>query len=136
MNMNNIRNCLVWGSLKVRIFAVVSVVMFTVFMMLFESYGYKPLFLLKTIEGKITDVNNQDQYRSGKTGVDVDLSCMELTLDSFDDRLISTNSNIANRFSPGESVKLWVYYDEYDYFFNQAKDVENNEMILKYNKNR
>jgi hypothetical protein len=134
--MKKLWNKIVWSNPKVKIFATVSVIMFTIFMMLFESYGNKPIFFLKVIEGKITEINDNERFRSGKVGVEVKLPCMELNLDSFKEPLIHKDRTLAKRFNPGQKVKLWIYHNDYDYFFIKAKNVESNEIIVNYNERK
>lgn len=134
--MKKLWNKIVWSNPKIKIFATVSIIMFTIFMMLFESYGNKPVFFLKVVEGRITKINDDEKFRSGRVGVEVKLPCMELNLDSFKEPIINKDRKLAKRFYTGQKVKLWLYHNDYDYFFIQAKDVESNEIIVNYDESK
>ena len=134
--MKKLWNKIVWSNPKIKIFATVSIIMFTIFMMLFESYGNKPVFFLKVVEGRITKINDDEKFRSGRVGVEVKLPCMELNLDSFKEPIINKDRKLAKRFYLGQKVKLWLYHNDYDYFFIQAKDVESNEIIVNYDESK
>lgn len=104
------------------------------FMAMYKSFGYRPEFLLKKINGKITNVIQNSYYSTLSRGGTSSHECMSLYIDTFNSRIINNDRTLAGKFIAGENISLLIYKSNGDYNFAQA--TQGDTLILRNNERR